>query len=460
MISIQNSRFTLVILLVFTFQIFVNAADSTNLRDCLNGDYNPNQDYFPEKITVEHAKYFTINYSKNYKLLTNTFTNETFALYQCGTPKPPAAALPAGAKLFSVPVKTVAVLDTSSNTYLELLGLRSNITYEAEDTISSVSSPCIQSLGTSSINTLSKNFTQKTQELQKVDLAIGAYLADNMTNNSVSTSAPIDPGTLNRIEWLEFYAVFFNLEKTAKTLTDQLLDNYSCLKELAKNKTSSSKPLIAWVSYDKPSQYNNNTPSWIIVDAVYKKQLTEDAGANYFNSSILKFNTSADFLKNVADVDILIDESFIAPTYDDVLKNYGISKDNSPYKFVKNKKIYREDGLVNPNDGRDWLESAVVMQDAVLEDLINVVNPDLPVSGYKRIWLRNVATNELPTVSKAANCTDPKATLTSRADNCATIKSAGNPPAKSSSVVLTCNFDLFTSITVALFASMFGIMIL
>ncbi|CAG8617941.1 7009_t:CDS:2 [Ambispora leptoticha] len=464
--SIQNSLVILLaVIWVFTSQTFV-AADSTNLKDCFNGTFDPNQDYFPEKITVKNAIYFTIKYSKNYKLLTNTYTKENFALYQCGTPKPATTDLPAGTKIFSVPVKNVAVLDTTSNTYLELLGLRSYITYEDSSSASFVSSPCIQALENSTITALSGNSTQKTQDFQKVDLVIGAYSADNTTNNSVSTSAANDPGTLNRIEWLKFYAVFFNLEAKAENLTAQLDNNYSCLKNLATSKASSSQPLIAWAAYEAPSQYNNNTASWAITDGIYKKQLTEDAGAKYFNSTTLTFSTSADFLKAIENVDILIDETYIAPTYNDVLKNYGISSaDNSTYKFVKNKQVYREDGLVNPNDGRDWLESAIVMEDAVLEDVMNVINSNLPVSGYNRIWLRNVATNEPQKVSSAANCTDSKATITSRAVTCPAGGANNNNTSTSKNTSgntsdKTYHFDLITSITAALFASMFSIMMI
>lgn len=61
---------------------------------------------------------FSINYFKNYKLVTNKQTNEIFALYQCGTPIP--TNLPTGAKPIQISVKNVAVTDTSAIPFLEV----------------------------------------------------------------------------------------------------------------------------------------------------------------------------------------------------------------------------------------------------------------------------------------------------------------------------------------------------
>ncbi|KAG9289830.1 hypothetical protein G9A89_015410 [Geosiphon pyriformis] len=456
---------------------YAATASSGTSQDCATA-FDTNTDYFPTKISPKDATLFSIQYFKNYKLLTNNYTKETFALYQCGTPPPSAAVLPVGTKLFSVPVKSVAVLDTTSNSYLEMLGLRSSITLL--DSSADISSACIQLLKGSNITTLSNNFTQRAESLKKVDLAIGAYTADNKTANSVSTSAVSDPGTLNRVDWLEFYGAFFDLEDRAQKLVSQIKDNYDCLKKLANSKAPSTKLVVVWVAYLAPSQYNNNTPSWTITDSVYKKKLTEDAGATYFNTTPLQYSTSESFLKAISNVDILIDETYIASNLEEVLTNFGLSPtaDNSAYKFIKKKKIFREDGLVNPTDGRDWFESAVPMGDALLEDVMNAVNSQLPTSSYQRIWLRNVAIGEIKKITSARNCTDSNGPLVDRAISCPTAvdvendsngkndsdgkndSNTGQSPKSAGDVTIASTTTLFASIAVALLASVFSAFII
>jgi hypothetical protein len=83
-----------------------------------NAATDANTDYFPNKVDADDATYFQISYHNNYKLLVNSYTNETFALYQCGTPQP--TGLANGTKFFPVPVSNVAVMETIVVPYLEV----------------------------------------------------------------------------------------------------------------------------------------------------------------------------------------------------------------------------------------------------------------------------------------------------------------------------------------------------
>ena len=46
------------------------------------------------------------------QIVTNSQVNETYVLYQCGLTAPNNALLPPGAKVFSIPLTSVAVGDT------------------------------------------------------------------------------------------------------------------------------------------------------------------------------------------------------------------------------------------------------------------------------------------------------------------------------------------------------------
>lgn len=123
------------------------------------------------------------------------------------------------------------------------------------------------------------------------------------------------------------------------------------------------------------------------------------------NASSTTFASAADLLKAISNVDILIDETFIGSNLTAFLQNYNISEaDQSKYKFLANKKVYREDGILTSSGGYDWFEAPVAMADALLEDMINAVNPSAPSDSYKRNWLRNIVLNEPIKTTTESNC--------------------------------------------------------
>ncbi|KAI8352270.1 hypothetical protein B0O80DRAFT_370202, partial [Mortierella sp. GBAus27b] len=357
--------------------------------------YDANVDYFASKIQVDDAALFSVRYEKNYKVLTNTAkgVNQTYVLTQCGTPAPNATLFGNNTLFFNVPVKNVASLATTAVAYIEMLGKRSAL--KAVDTEGLVSSPCVQYGLTHGeiVGLEDKNLTLRADQFKSVDLVFNSMAGGDadIANKTVVTSEVADPGPLNRAEWLEFYAAFFNLEESAQKLTASINNNYNCFKKAANAKPN--KPVVAWASYEAPSTYNNNTASWSFSPADYKRILTADAGATFFNgTTAAKFSSAADFAAAAKDVDVLIDETFVGDDINAFYTNYGLTA-SSTLKFVQNKAIFREDGIINPNDGRDWFASAVAMDDAVLQDVIRAVHPEI-VGDAKPNWLRNIAKGE------------------------------------------------------------------
>ncbi|KAF9323461.1 hypothetical protein BGZ91_003570 [Linnemannia elongata] len=394
--------------------------------------YDPTKDYFPDKSQVDGGALFSITYNLNYKVLKNTSLNTTYILTQCGTPAPNATVVPrTNTTIFiQIPVTNLASLATTAVSYIEMLGKQAAI--KAVDTEGLVSSPCVQAgLEKGTIVGLEdSNNTLRVEQMKKVDVVFSSFGVDPGTENkTVITSEVEDPSPLNRAEWLEFYSTFFNAEKVAQTLTASINNNYNCLKSAATTKTT-TKPIIAWSLYDAPSSYNNNTASWLLSSAPYKRILSTDAGAVFFNgTNSSTFSTPAAFAAAVQSVDILIDESVSGSTYDAFLQNYQLSTTAAPgstLKFIQNKAVFREDGLVNPNDGRDWFGGAVAMDDAVLQDLVRVVHPELfKISQYN--WIRNIAKNESMQLLTSANCTAADATtpVPDRALSCASLQPGG-----------------------------------
>ncbi|KAG0308105.1 hypothetical protein BGZ98_009001 [Dissophora globulifera] len=404
-------------------------------EDCVK-NYDPNTDYFPSKIEVDHATLFTVHYEKNYKVVSNVApgVNQTYVLTQCGTPPPDSSLFNASNTVFiTIPVDNAAVVTTTSIAFIEMLGERSAI--KAVDTEALVSSPCVQYdlEHNKTVAIDDRNATLRTDQLEDVDVIFsGLEVEPGLENKTVITSEVLDPGPLNRAEWLEFYATFFNQEQYAQNLTATINNNYNCFKDAATSQPT--KPVIAWTSYDAPAEYNNNTASWTISDAEYKRILSENAGATFYNGTTNNtFTDNAEFLESIKDVDVIIDETMILGSSESdmqaFLNNYNLTSANKDdYKFLKNEAVFREDGLVNPNDGRDWFSGAVVMADAVLQDVIRAVHPNVLPASVHYNWIRNIAKDEPPQLLTSANCTstDADKPIPDRAIQCSTMNTTGH----------------------------------
>jgi iron complex transport system substrate-binding protein len=65
------------------------SSSAENPEGCVtNFDPAANVDYFPDKSDVSNSVHWTIEYFNTYKVIQNNFVNETYLLYQCGTPIP------------------------------------------------------------------------------------------------------------------------------------------------------------------------------------------------------------------------------------------------------------------------------------------------------------------------------------------------------------------------------------
>lgn len=114
--------------------------------------------------------------------------------------------------------------------------------------------------------------------------------------------------------------------------------------------------------------------------------------------------------KAIKDVDIIIDETYAAKpnkyTLTTFFDNFGISADDE-YKFLKNLKIYRLDGLLAKgtySDSLDWFENAVARPDLVLKDFLEAFETSKKHDDHKRIWLRNIAWGEKAKKIKGKHC--------------------------------------------------------
>jgi hypothetical protein len=389
-------------------------AQSQRTIGCVTS-FNNTNNYFPAPFQIDvyavplgsnpvQAQDFTVQYNNTFKMVSNSFVNETYVGYQCGTPMP--NSVPAGAKVFQIPLAALGTDTTVPVAFIELLGLQSALKY-MDPTF--ITSPCLLKLvNESAIASFDTSFPANKTLIAQQESTLSAVFKSSQkpSNNSryISFDATSDPGPLKRAEWIKYLALFFNLEPEAKAIYDQIALSYNCQRAAYANRTS--KPVVAWVNY-----YQN---VWTVSNATYKLLLTADAGgANLPNASYRAYNLSKGaaevtaFQAALQNVTVVIDESYAADpatyTLATFLANARLNGTATPPPFVTNRQVWRQDKLVSPDStgGLAWFEEAVAEPQVVLQDLISAFWG----TNVTHTFFRNVAQNETLIVADPTQCT-------------------------------------------------------
>ncbi|XP_058722618.1 uncharacterized protein LOC131594489 [Vicia villosa] len=108
-----------------------------------------------------------------------------------------------------------------------------------------------------------------------------------------------------RAEWIKFIGAFTNVEARANQVYTTVKENYLCLAENAKSRTS-FKPTVAWM------KYNNGV--WSFTKEAYYLKYVEDSGDEILDANKNTYNVSdPDDLEELhailCTVEVVIDET-------------------------------------------------------------------------------------------------------------------------------------------------------
>ncbi|GAB5370076.1 hypothetical protein AAMO2058_001461100 [Amorphochlora amoebiformis] len=364
--------------------------------------------YYTSQSSADFSVDWNVTYAANHKVVWNVRVGQQYVLYERGT-VPPLSTYPT-ARFFEIPLQSIAVTETVTATFLEILGLRENIDYMS---LTYVTSGCLRVLGSQG---KIKSFNSTLHE-PLVDAVFSSQFSSASRTNAkyVTYSSTSDPGTLHRAEWIEFIALFFNKESAAQSAFSKTVSRYNCQRNVAT--TLFPRPVVAWVTYSSFSQRFT-----IYSTTAYKRQFTEDAGGSFLTTSTTSFTSSENFLSALQNVDVLIDESFYPDLSVASLSTFcnmyriQVCNTSSSFKFLRGQNVWRFDGLASAisGGGIDWFESAIPEPDVVIEDLIDIFHPG-KVQEHNRTWFRNIATAE-PVVIEPVECANVSTPLASRAE--------------------------------------------
>ncbi|GAB4819434.1 hypothetical protein N2152v2_006480 [Parachlorella kessleri] len=225
-------------------------------------------------VEVTSARGFSVQYYPTYKVVNNSIAGELYVLYQCGAGEPSHDQFPAGTKFFQVPLVSISVPETIPYAAMALL----NLTDRVYDAPSFVTSPCGQRLlecGRTAPDSM--ELSNQTLLASTIGPVTDGLLVTGSNNFSTAFaySSSMDPGVLNRSEWIKFLGLFFNKEYEASQLYQSMADQYDALKANASEVAASDKPVVAYVSHFAYGDSESYQISW----ADYKVQLVNDSGA-------------------------------------------------------------------------------------------------------------------------------------------------------------------------------------
>ena len=361
-------------------------------------DYDPSVNYFPDSVTLTHAKGFSVKYYSHYKLVTvsNPWQNADrtfeYLLVQCGTPITPEYT---NAQVIQIPIRRSIVLSTTHLPYFDRLKQLNGIVGVRQ--IDEISNPIVR-------EKIDRGEIQSVGNANSLDLELIVKLQPDLVSTfgiaNVETSSIhqlqdlgiptaviaeyLEASPLAQAEWLKFIAVFFNQEKESERIFQTIVEDYEKMRKLTQSIS------------DRPSVLTgfNLEGTWYVAGGKsFIAQFIEDAGGNYlWSDNQSNGNLSLDF-------EAVLDKGAHASVWLNVNQkwqtlNDAVLEDDRYLNFTafQQQHVFNNDARLNPSGGNDYWESGVINPQIVLADLIKILHPHL-LPDHQLVYYRKLSKN-------------------------------------------------------------------
>jgi iron complex transport system substrate-binding protein len=340
-------------------------------------------DYFEEKVTIDYATGFTVEYFNNYKVVTVLtpwdFAEETFTyvLVQDGTEPPEGFD---EAAFVTIPVQSTVSMSTTFLPFLDLYGLLDTLV--AIDDATYVTNAAVLEMAEGGLPGVGTGSAVDVETLLLLDpdvIFTNGYGFPDFDTHPVLLEAGLpvvinadymDTTPLGRAEWGKFIAVFYNAEAKANEVFDRTVASYNELKTIVAN--SSSKPTVFF-----------NTPwegTWFMPGgASYMASFVADAGGDYLwkddpSTTTLYLGFEDVVNEGAMEADIWLNPGGYSFTAEDVL---AADERFDAFSAYINGGLWNNNKVMSPNFGNDFYESGAANPDLILADLIYIFHPDI-----------------------------------------------------------------------------------
>jgi iron complex transport system substrate-binding protein len=355
---------------------------STSLTKC-STVYDPQVDYFPNKVKVTESKGFTVEYHRNYKVVSvknpwrNSDTTFQYVLVQCNTPIPTRFK---NAQIIQVPINSVVVMSTTHLPLLDKLGLVDRLTGVTD--FKQVNTPSVvQKIKAGELKEVGRsNNTNVEKVLEIKPELVTTYGVGNPKSDShpklIEAGLPVaiiaeymESSPLGRAEWLKFMALFFNRETEAEKVFNDMATKYRSIAKIASQ--AKIKPTVF-------SGFDSRGTWYIPGGDSYAAKFISDAGGDYIwkdDRSTGSLNLSFEQVFDRAQTaEIWINSSQAWRTTSDIMNT---DRRYTKFRAVKNAKLFNPTARMNATGGNDFWEGGTANPDVVLADLVKALHPKL-----------------------------------------------------------------------------------
>lgn len=367
----------------FTPNPDMESTGATSTRPECVQTYAPEQDYFPDKVQLDYATGFTVEYHNHYKVVTvnrpwkNADRLFQYVLVQCGTPTPSGFDQ---AQVIEVPIQSVVALSTTHLPHLELLGELDTLVGVSQ--LKQVNTPAVrEKIDQGTVQEFNSGTTLDLERLLVTDpdVVMAFAVGDPETDTyprlmragiPVAIVAEyIETSPLAQSEWLKFTALFFNQEATAQRVFGAIATEYETMKQLTAN-LADRPTVFTGFSYDG---------TWYVPGAQsYVAQFFQDAGANYLWADMDQIGSLP------LDFEVVYDRAVTADFWVNVSQDWQSREDAiatdpryGEFRAWQQQQVFNNNARVNPDGGNDYWESGIVNPHWILADLIKIFHPDL-----------------------------------------------------------------------------------
>ena len=345
-------------------------------RDCIV-DFDADTDYYPEKLSIEFADNFDLDYRKSYIVATVNGTNpkqkDTFVFAKCGAPTPELTGDLAGATVLESPStglflgSTTQLAALAELDRLDVVTGFANSEYVYGEAESKAVAALPQYAPTGEID-------PEMVVSAKPQLLITDYPTDRSLEQIEKAGVPVminsdwlevDP--LGRAEWIKLFAALTNTEQAANDFFDGVTKGYNDTKA----KVGGETPVEAVLGL--PYQ-----GTWYIPGGgSYGATLMKAAGITYAwadNPSTGSISEDIDTVYSRAGTAPLALSSESTATLAD-----AIATDPRIAQFAayRDNNAWSASAQVNDAGANNYFELGAIRPDLTLADLIAIAHPDL-----------------------------------------------------------------------------------
>ncbi|GAC58767.1 putative ABC transporter substrate-binding protein [Gordonia hirsuta DSM 44140 = NBRC 16056] len=353
--------------------------DAGRDRTCVT-DYDAATDYFPDKVAVEYAKNFRLDYQRNHIVLTveQPFPGgspQSFALVRCGTPAPELTGTLSGAQVIDVPVRTVYSGSTTQLPWFTELGVLDSLTGAASTSM--ITNAAVRERVAA--GKVAEYATGATIDAERV---LGAkpdvLLTDGTENNAYATLrrsgiavVPVadwlESDPLAIAEWIKVLGVLTDTSAKAQEVFDGIASRYT---ELAA-KARGLPPVQILYGADFQGTWSvpgRDSPSG---------RLITDAGGTWPWHDSPGVSVQQNFeqvLSRAGELPIWLVADNQWKTIADVT---GADPRYRSLAAVSTGQVWNANRSMGPDGGNDFYESGSARPDLVLADTVAILHPEL-----------------------------------------------------------------------------------